>query len=242
MADRGRRSRRDDVEHARGYARFVREFGQRKCRKRRQFRRLDHRGAAGRQCRRDLAGDHRNGEIPGRDRSSDADRLFERKETPAWDGSRDDIALDPLCLLGEPFDERSAIGDLASALRQRLALFERHQDGEILLVRRDQLEPAAQDPAAFLRGTAAPGRKGTVGGLDRAHRFRLAEIGHLGDHASIGRIADGKGGAAIGRDPLPVDRSLIAHEPGFMQVLVQERHLVLPSGSNARIRSLPKTR
>ena len=63
---------------------------------------------------------------------------------------RDDVAVDPLRLLGEPLDEAGAVGDLAAQLGERLALLAGHDDREVLLVRHHQIEPLAEDPARSL--------------------------------------------------------------------------------------------
>ena len=52
----------DDVDDTRRDAGPLRQYAKRQCRKGREFRWLDDHGTAGRQRRRHLAGDHRNGE------------------------------------------------------------------------------------------------------------------------------------------------------------------------------------
>ncbi len=106
----------------------------------------------------DLARDHGDREVPGRDRGDDADRLLDG-DVSAWRRrSRDRVAVDALALLGEPLDERGAVGDLRPRLGERLALLERHEAREILLVGEHQLVPAAQDPGAILRRSSAATR------------------------------------------------------------------------------------
>ncbi len=56
---------------------------------------------------------------------------------------RDHVAIDPLGLLGEPLDEAGAVGHLAAALGQGLALFGGHQPGQVLLIGHDQIEPGS---------------------------------------------------------------------------------------------------
>ena len=78
-------------------ARFA-ELGDRQRGERRLGRRLADEGAAGSERRAGLAGDHRVGEIPRRDRRDDAERLLDRQ---LWAGVRprrgDRFAVDAPC-------------------------------------------------------------------------------------------------------------------------------------------------
>ena len=77
----------------------------------------------------------------------------------ACDGNR--VAVGALGFFAEPLDERRAVGDLAARFGERLALLERHQPGEIFLVRHDEVEPAAQDGRALFARSRAPfGQRG----------------------------------------------------------------------------------
>ena len=67
----------DDIENARWKAGLLGQYGQRQGGQRRLFGRLDHHRATSRQRRRHLAGDHREREVPRRDRSANANRLFD---------------------------------------------------------------------------------------------------------------------------------------------------------------------
>lgn len=71
--------------------------------------RLDHDGAAGRQCRACLAGDHGDREIPRGDRCDHANRLLERDNAFVGAMGRDHVAVYPFGFFGEPFDKRGAI-------------------------------------------------------------------------------------------------------------------------------------
>ncbi len=206
-ADRGS-SAGDDVEHAAGQARALGERGDGERRERRLLGRLDDDGAAGGQRRRDLARDHRDREIPRRDRGADANRLLQREQALVAPGARDRVAIDALGLLGEPFDERRAIGDLALGLGQRLALFAHHDRREIVGVGQDRVEPGAQDRAALLAGLGAPGGQGRARRRDGAPGLGRAEIGHGRDRVAIRRVVHGEALAAIGGDPGAGDEGL----------------------------------
>ena len=117
---------------------------------------LEHDRAPGRQRGGDLPQDHRGGEVPRRDRRDDADRFLGDNDALVALMRRNDIAIDALGFLGKPLDEGGGIGDLALGLRQRLALFGGHQDGQIVLVFHHQVEPFAQDIGTFLGGLLAP--------------------------------------------------------------------------------------
>ena len=78
----------DDAEQARRQAGALGQHRQRQRRKRRLRRRLQHHGAAGGQRRAGLAGDHRIGEVPRRDRGDDADRLLEDEDALVAAGGR----------------------------------------------------------------------------------------------------------------------------------------------------------
>ena len=71
--------------------------------------------------------------------------------------ARNGVAVDAFTLFGEPLYKGGGIANLAFGFRQRFALFERHQLGQIVLVRHHQIEPAAQNVGALFGGERAPG-------------------------------------------------------------------------------------
>jgi hypothetical protein len=142
----------------------------------------------------------------------DADRLLQHDDALVGAVRRDGVAVDALALLGEPFDERGGIGDLAAALGQGLALLGGHQLREILLVRHHQLEPFAQDAGALLGGLGTPGGQRAIGRRDGSARLGGAHLGHGAEALAIGRILDRNGAAAIGVDPGAVDVALLAEQ------------------------------
>ena len=86
---------------------------------------LEHHGAAGGERRADLAGDHRVGEVPRRDRRAHAHRLADHHDALVGRVLRDRVTVDALAFLGEPLDEGCTVGDLATRLAKRLALLGR---------------------------------------------------------------------------------------------------------------------
>ena len=175
-------------------------------------RRLDHHRAAGGQCRRAFAGDHGGREVPGRDGGADPDRLLEHEHPARAHGLRDDVAIDPLRLLGEPLDEGGGVDDLALGFGERLALLAGHQIGEVLLGGHHQVVPLAQDRRALLGGLGTPGRQGLLGRGHRPSDFLDTETGYRADRLAVGGIDDLDGLAALRVDPGAVDIALLAEQ------------------------------
>ena len=119
----------DDIDDTRGDAGALGQLGKRQRRQRRLFGGFQHTGAAGGDSRGDLAGDHRDREVPRGDRAEHPDRLLEGQEALVRDRAFHDIAADPARLFGEPVDEARAIGNLATRLGDRLAHLGGQDDG-----------------------------------------------------------------------------------------------------------------
>src|SRR5690606_35825536 len=190
----------DNVEYAGGHPGFLGQHGQRQRGQRRLLGRLDHHGAAGRQRRPDLAGDHGGGEVPGRDGGGDPDGLLQHHQALAALGALQDVAVDALGFFGEPFQERRGVGDLAGRFGDRLALLGRHDGGQVLLVGHHQLGPFQQDRAAFLAGLGGPGGQGGGGAGDGLFGFLAPQLGHRDDGLAGGGVVDRDGGGAAGAD------------------------------------------
>jgi len=78
------------------------------------------------QRRRNLARQHRVGEVPRGDTGHHTDRLFDADDAFVVRWLRNGVAVDALAFFGKPFDVVGAIGDFAARLGQRLALFQGH--------------------------------------------------------------------------------------------------------------------
>jgi hypothetical protein len=199
--------RRQHRDHAPGQPRAFGERGQRQGRQRRVLRRLEHHGAAGRQGRGALAGDHRAREVPGRDGHHHAHRLPVDQHAAVGLVRRQDLAVDAPTLLRIPAHEAGAEQDLAARLRQRLALLQRHQQRQVVGVAADQLEPGQHRVGPFLRGAGLPGRQRGRSRIHCPHRIGRAGGGHFAQHLAGGRVAHGEAAARAG-GPLAADEEV----------------------------------
>ena len=214
-ADGGGVIRRHHIEHAVRHAGALGDLGERDGRERRQLGRLHHHRAAGGQRRAGLAGDHGGGEVPGRDRGGDADRLLEHENTLVARLLRHHIAIDASALLREPIEVGGAIGDLAARLGERLALLGGDDLREALLLGEQQIMQRRMICARSLASLAAPGGQGALGGVDRAARFGRAHVGTSAKSCAGRRIANGEGRAIVGADEGAVDEGLLAERAGL---------------------------
>ena len=227
----------DDRENARRDAGAIGELRQRQGRVRRLACRPDHHRAAGGERCRGLAGDHRRRKVPGRDCGRDADRLAPDAHLPAGQMRHDALDVDPLRLLGEPLDEARGIGDLALGLGERLALLERHDQGEVVLGLDHELEPAPKVRCALLGQEPAPRGKGCGGGRDRGLGLGTTQRRHDAKPRARRGVGDRHDLAVLCRRPLAADVGVLAEQPRVLQLrkLVASRqlsqHRVLRSGS-----------
>ncbi len=189
-------------------------------------------GAARRQRRAGLAGDHGVREVPGRDRGGDADRLLDHGDALVALVAGDRLAVDALGLFGEPLDEARAVHDLALGLGVRLALLGGQDRAEVVGVGDHQLVPFAQDRGALLAGPGGPFLLRRIGGIDGARRLGAGQVGDLGDHVAAGGVLDGEGRAAVGVAPLAAQIGLGREQVGVLQQLgevgVRVEHDVAP--------------
>ena len=129
-----------------------------------------------------------------------------------------DIAIDSLGFLSEPFDERGGVSDLALGFREWLALLGRHEYREVFLVRQHQVVPAAQDAGALLRGFLRPRRHRACGRCDGAARFARSHMRHRAELLAGRGILYVDGRAGIGIDPFAVDEGLGAQQRGVFEI------------------------
>ena len=144
--------------------------GEEQHRQRGLVRRLDDHRAAGRDGGADLAGAHREREVPGRDHQRRPDRLLHRQQARGAVGGHGVAAVDAHRLLGEPPEELRAVGHLAARLGDRLAHLERHERGELVGPRDERLEGGAEDLAAVARRGRGPAGLGRVGRREGGER------------------------------------------------------------------------
>jgi len=123
-------------------------------------RRLQHHGIAADQSRRQLPDGNRRGEIPGRNKTDDADRLTNREHVHPVPLGRDHHAGHARALSTEVARDVDGPAHLALCLRKSLAFFAGHLRAELV-------ELAIQDVGGFIqqipprrRRQRRPGRKG----------------------------------------------------------------------------------
>ncbi|MNI36638.1 hypothetical protein D3C73_906960 [compost metagenome] len=202
----------DHVENTGGNAGLLGQRGHGQSRERRLRRRLDDTRATGGQCRAGLAGDHRRGEVPGGDRRDDTDRLLAHDNARIALVAGNGVAVDALGFLGEPLDEARGVENFTLGFGQWLALFEGENVCQGVGIFQHQGMPALKSIAALFGGQRAPGRPGLVGGLDGQARMLGAEVRHLADQLTGGRVEDVLL-RTIGRiQPLAIDVGLLAEQ------------------------------
>ena len=129
----------------------------------------------------------------------------------------DGLAVDPLGLFAEPFDEGRAIGDLALGLGQRFAHFGGQDRAQIVLVGHHQVVPFAHDGGAFLAGARGPFLLRDACGCDGARGLGAAQVGDMADHIAPRRIGDGECGLVVGIHPVARDKGLGRQQRGVFQ-------------------------
>ncbi len=207
-----------DAEHALGNSGALGQLDHRQRRERRLRCRLDDHGAASRQRRAGLAGDHRRRKIPRGDRRGHADRLLDDEDALVLLVTGDGVAVDALGFLGEPLDKGGRIGDLALGFGQRLALLQRHQSAQVVLVLHQQLEPATQLLRTLLGGQITPGRQRPLGGVDGAAGFGSAHLRHRTENLAGGRVVHADGLATVSIQPGAIDIGLLAEQRGVFEL------------------------
>jgi len=144
-------------------------------------------------------------EVPGRERRDRTHRLPQRELVDALRPGRDHPAVGAPGLLGKPIDDVRPGERLGPCLRQRLALFHRHQ-------RRDLVGPAAQQVSGPAHELGAVEGRNPPPGRETALSRRQGEIEvgplRMGDEAvglASRRVHDGQRLARLGAGPFPVD-------------------------------------
>ena len=134
-----------------------------------------------------------------------------------WRGNR--VAVDALGFFAEPLEERRGVGDLAARLGERLALLGRHQPREVVLVRHHQVEPAAQDRGALLRGlrAATPGTRARPRRSPRASR-RAPSFGTVPMISPVAGLSTSIDAVRARVHPRAVDVAGLAKQPCVLQL------------------------
>ena len=129
-----------------------------------------------------------------------------------------DIAVNPLGFLGEPFDEGGRIRDFAARFRQRLALLQRHQHRQIVLMLQHQIEPSAQEGRALLSGSRPPTGESVPSRRDRPIDFDNPQLGHAAERFARGWIGHRKSFLMIGIHPGATDITLLMKQARIFQM------------------------
>ena len=214
-----------DIEDAGGQAGALAKLGKGQRRERRFAGGMGDDGAAGGKGRRHLAGDHRGGEIPRRDDTDDPERLAAHDHFRARQMAGDALGIETLPLFGIPFDEAGGVIDLATGFAKRLALLQRHQQGEVLARLQHQAMPFAQDRRALLRQHVPPGGEGGGGGGNRLCRLLAVERGDPGKRCGGGGVRHFETAAVAPGDPAAADIGEIALE---MRIGQTRKRIVKP--------------
>ena len=186
-------TRGDEVEHTAGQPALLEDLGEGEHRKRCLLGGLDDHRAARGDRRSDLAGAHRQREVPRSDQQARTDRLTHRQQPAAAIGRGGVTSVDPHRLLGEPPQELGGIDNLRTGFRQWLTHLQRHQQRQIIGSRDDHLEGTAQDLTALARRMRRPGRRRVYGRIERRDRVGGGGICHFSQNISGGRILNRKG-------------------------------------------------
>ncbi|RDL49516.1 hypothetical protein BLJAPNOD_00618 [Ensifer sp. M14] len=124
----------------------------------------------------------------------------------------DQVAIDAAPLFGEPFDEAGAIDDFAGRFGQRLALFEREDAAEIVLVLDHQVKPAAKHTSAILGSASSPALLRQTRRFDRRLRLLASKLRHASDEFARRRVGyiDRIGGIRF--DPFATNQGSLAKQ------------------------------
>ncbi len=105
----------------------------------------------------------------------------------------------------EPFDKARAIGDFAARLGQRLALLQRENRSEVVLMAQDQFVPAQQQRRTFSDRQPTPRRECVMSGVDGFLDLCGVEHRHMAEHFLIGRVMHGHGRGCGAMHPASAD-------------------------------------
>ena len=159
----------DDIEDARRQTSLGQYLGQFQRQQRGIAGRLEHDRVPGHQRRQTFPGGNGDREVPGRNRGDDTYRLLQ-DEHPAAMVARQNVALDPPPLPGEPLDIGGGVIDLRTRFGERLALLGGQQHRERLAMRADGVAPALQYRRPVPGRPRRPGRTTSAARRRAAHR------------------------------------------------------------------------
>jgi hypothetical protein len=161
-----------------------------------------------------LAHDLVDREVPGREGRDRAHGLLQHELVDVGHARRHDAAIGAAAFLGEPVDDVAGQHRLDLRLRQRLALLEGHEPGDVVGARAHQVGGLAHHLRAVVGRHLAPGLEALPRGREGAIEVLGAGMGDRADLLLGGGVQDGDRAAARGRAPLAVDQKLRARVHG----------------------------
>ncbi|MNS94903.1 hypothetical protein D3C72_1291350 [compost metagenome] len=148
------------------------------------------------------------GKIPGRERGHRTDRLplDQLLHTGAVGGH--DAAVNPLGFFGKPFEILGGAQHFITAFSQGLALFKRHQRGNVLGTFAHQFRPALENTSALVGHRRAPGIEGRLRRGKRAIQIRRRRKRHTAQFLTCGGIHHAGRVAFASAYPFAVDEEV----------------------------------
>ena len=205
-----------DVDHAGGQPGLEHQLTEPQRRERRLLGGLEYHGRAGGQCRAELPGRHQQWEVPRDDLPDDAHGLLARvgehlRPGRGNGGDRDRVALDLRRPARHVMKQVGGQGDVRRLRdRQRLAVVERLEHGQLVSVPLDQIADAMDDLAALGRRHPAPARALVVKAPASRSNGKLDVLGCAVRHAPetllSRRVERLEGLPARRLDPFAVDQ------------------------------------
>ena len=147
---------RQDVNDSGGHSRVFEQLDEVERGEGGEFGGLDDRGAPGGERRRNLAGGHRQREVPRSDQEGGSDGEVGDDHPPGAFGVGAVAAGDSHGLFAEPAQKLPAVGDFTAGFGERLAHFKSHQEGKIFGTLLEEIKGTAQDNAACTRSRLGP--------------------------------------------------------------------------------------
>jgi hypothetical protein len=112
----------------------------------------------------------------------------------------------------------AAISNLAFCFRQRFTHFSSEYSGKIVLMPHHQFEPSAQQVGANFCRFGVPVKKGFLSSIDSSACLQGATLSDSSNQLTCRRIIYLEGFAAIGIDPLSINKCLVPQQDDVVQI------------------------